>query len=394
MAHLRKRGRKKWQIVIELERDPVTGERKRKYKTYNGTKREAERKMAELIQRYKDGSNIEKYSKMKMKKLMKQYLDTHQHNVATRTADRYRRIINNHLEPAFGEMPIKKVKPMHIESYQTKKLNSGRMSGGGLSASTVRMHHNLLNSIFEYAQRLEIIERNPVSLISLPKKKTSKHRFLSREELNQILDYSRGLWIHDYILVAVSTGMRRGEMIGLEWENVDLRNKKISVVQALKRTSRGIELSEPKTKSSVRSISITDDTVNILKKIKSEQEKNKLNLGNNYNDRFNFVFCEKDGRYCNPNTVTRRFKRAAKAVGLEEVKLHDLRHTMASFLIKIANPKVVQERLGHSSISMTMDLYSHLSDDLQQKAANDLSKFINENNDTIKERKNAVLYSL
>jgi hypothetical protein len=162
MAHLRKRGRKKWQIIIELERDPVTGERNRKYETYNCTKREAENKMAELIQKYKDGSNVDKYSKMKMKELMKQYLNSHQHNVATRTADRYRRIINNHLEPAFGEMLIKKVKPMHIESYQTNKLNNGRINGGGLSASTVRMHHNLLNSIFEYAQRLEIIERNPV----------------------------------------------------------------------------------------------------------------------------------------------------------------------------------------------------------------------------------------
>ncbi|PUU86920.1 site-specific integrase [Halanaerobium sp.] len=391
MAHLRKRGRKKWQIVIELDRDPVTGERKRKYKTYNGTKREAENKMAELIQKYKDGNNADKYSEMKMKKLMRKYINNHQHNVATRTADRYRRIIKNHLEPAFGEMLIKKVKPMHIESYQTQKLNSGRINGGGLSSSTVRMHHNLLNSIFEYAQRLEIIERNPVSLISLPKKKKSKHKFLSREELNQILDYSEGLWIHDYILVAVSTGMRRGEMIGLEWENVDLKNKKISVVQALKRTSQGIELSEPKTKSSVRSISITDNTVAILRKIKSEQEKNKLNMGDNYNDRFDFVFCEKNGRYCNPNTVTRRFKRVVEAIGLEEIKLHDLRHTMASFLIKIANPKVVQERLGHSSISMTMDLYSHLSDDLQQKAADDLSEFINQNN-TLKENNLVKMY--
>jgi len=391
MAHLKKRGRKKWQIVIELERDPVTGERKRKYKTYNGTKREAENKMAELIQKYKDGNNADKYSEMKMKRLMRKYINNHQHNVATRTADRYRRIIKNHLEPAFGEMLIKKVKPMHIESYQTQKLNSGRLNGEGLSASTVRMHHNLLNSIFEYAQRLEIIERNPVSLISLPKKKKSKHKFLSREELNQILDYSEGLWIHDYILVAVSTGMRRGEMIGLEWENVDLKNKKISVVQALKRTSQGIELSEPKTKSSVRSISITDNTVTILRKIKSEQEKNKLNMGDNYNDRFDFVFCEKNGRYCNPNTVTRRFKRVVEAVGLEEIKLHDLRHTMASFLIKIANPKVVQERLGHSSISMTMDLYSHLSDDLQQKAADDLSEFINQNN-TLKENNLVKMY--
>jgi integrase len=103
------------------------------------------------------------------------------------------------------------------------------------------------------------------------------------------------------------------------------------------------------------------------------------------------VFCEKNGRYCNPNTVTRRFKRVVEAVGLEEIKLHDLRHTMASFLIKIANPKVVQERLGHSSISMTMDLYSHLSDDLQQKAADDLSEFINQNN-TLKENNLAKMY--
>jgi integrase len=323
---------------------------------------------------------------------MQQYLNSHQHNVATRTADRYRGIIENHLIPAFGHAQIKDIKAIHIESYQNKKLENGKINGKGLSPATVRIHHNLLNSIFQYAQRLEIIEKNPVSLIPLPKMKSRKNNFLSKDELRKILNYSEGLWIHDFIRVAVSTGMRRGEMLGLEWKNVDLDNKRISVVKALKRTSKGIELSEPKTQSSVRSIAITDNTVSILRKIKSEQDKIKYKIGDQYYNKFDLVFCEKDGRYCNPNTVTRRFKRVVKAVGLEEVKLHDLRHTMASFLIKIANPKVVQERLGHSSISMTMDLYSHLSEDLQQEAADDLAELIDRNKDTIKEDKYTNLY--
>lgn len=376
MAHLRKKGTKKWQIILELERDPITGERKRKYKTVSGTKKEAEAKMAELIQRYENNGALIEPKKMRMEELMGQFLNSHQHNVATRTADRYRGIINSHLIPDLGHFQVREIKPIHIESYQNKKINSGKINGEGLSAQTVRMHHNLLSSIFKYAQRLELVDKNPVKLVPSPKEKMTKSDYLSKEELKELLNYTEGLWIHDFIKVAVATGMRRGEMLGLEWKDVDLDSKRISVVQALKRTSKGIELSEPKTKSSIRSIAITDSTIKIMKKIKTEQSKRKLKLGKKYDKTYDLVFCEEDGRYCNPNTVTRRFKRVAKAVGLGHYKLHDLRHTMASLLIKIANPKVVQERLGHSSISMTMDLYSHLSQDIQQKAADDLSKLI------------------
>jgi integrase len=209
-----------------------------------------------------------------------------------------------------------------------------------------------------------------------PKARGARNKFLSREELKKILDYSEGLWIHDFIKVAVATGMRRGELLGLEWENVNFDKKRISVTQALKRTSQGIELSEPKTNSSIRSIAITDETIKVLKKIKSEQAKRKLRMNGNYNNENDFVFCEKDGRYCVPSTVSRRFKRVVDKLGLGDYKLHSLRHTMASWLIQIANPKVVAERLGHSSVSITMDMYSHLSQDIQQKAADDLSKLI------------------
>jgi integrase len=375
MAHLRRRGKKKWQIIIEMDRDPMTGKRKRKYKTINGTKKDAEKKMAELIRKYEKNDKLVEPKKMSMKKLMKQFLNNHQHTVAQRTIDRYSGIVRNHLLPAFGDYQVKDIKPIHIESYQNMKLNNGKIKGeGGLSNKTVRMHHNLLSSIFKYAQRLELIEKNPVKLVPSPKKGTPNHNFLDEEQLQKILNYSKGLWIHDYIKIAVATGMRRGEMLGLEWPNVDLENSKISIIKALKRTSKGIELSATKTSSSRRSIAITEDTVKVLKRIKSEQAKRKLKMGENYNTEFNLVFCEKNGRYCNPNSVTRRFKRIVKDVELGYIKLHDLRHTMASLMLKSgANPKIVQERLGHSSITITMDLYSHLSLDLQKEAAEDLS---------------------
>jgi integrase len=377
MAHLRKKGTKKWQIILELERDPITGERKRKYKTVCGTKKKAEAKMAELIQKYEKGGKLVEPKKMTMKKLMLEYLKTNKHNVATRTQDRYRNIVHNHFIPDLGHYQVSEIKPIHIESYQNHKLTDGKLNGsGGLSTTTVRIHHNLLSTIFKYGQRLELVEKNPVKLVPSPKARGARNKFLSREELKKILDYSEGLWIHDFIKVAVATGMRRGELLGLEWENVDFDKKRISVTQALKRTSQGIELSEPKTNSSIRSIAITDETIKVLKKIKSEQAKRKLRMNGNYNNENDFVFCEKDGRYCVPSTVSRRFKRVVDKLGLGDYKLHSLRHTMASWLIQIANPKVVAERLGHSSVSITMDMYSHLSQDIQQKAADDLSKLI------------------
>ena len=379
MAHLRKRGPKKYQIIVELGRDPVTNKRKRKYVTVkNVTKKEAQKKMLELMQKYEDGSGLVEPKDMTFKELAKQYMNSHQHNIAQRTYDRYSGIVDNHLIPAFGNYKVDQIKAVHIQSYQNQKLTNGKRRGeGGLSRATVAMHHNLLSSLFSEAQKLDLIDKNPVKLVSTPKAKRPKNNFLDEEQVNQLIEAADSQFMKDYIRVAVACGLRRGEQIGLEWKDVDLKNKKVSITQALKRTSKGIELGEPKTSSSRRSIAITDDIVAVFKRIKKRQAKQKLALGSDYNTRFNLIFCEDDGRYCNPNTVTRRFKRAAKKIGLDDIKLHDLRHTMASLMLKSgANPKIVQERLGHASIMQTMDRYSHLSFDLQQEAAEDLSSLL------------------
>ena len=372
MAHLRKRGKKKWQIVIEKDRDPVTGERKRIYKTINGTKREAEKVMRKMVYEMENGLYV-KPSKLKVKDLLLKWLESCKSTLQDRSYASYKMIVEKHFIPALGDIPLKDLKPFHIESYQNQKLTTGRKDkkSGGLSPTTVQNHNHLLTTALDYGVRMQMIKNNPAKVVKAPRRAEVDVKFLDKGEIKKLLNAAPESWIHDFVLFAVQTGMRRGEVIGLEWENVDLKNKKIHVKQILQRVrGQGLKFKSPKTKSSQRTIDLNDELVNLLKDIKKHQAKRRLRLGKKYYTDKNLVFCNEDGSPCNPQGVTRQFKRLAKKAGFFELRLHDLRHSHASLLLKEGvHPKVVQERLGHSSITQTLDTYSHIQPSLQKEAA-------------------------
>lgn len=172
--------------------------------------------------------------------------------------------------------------------------------------------------------------------------------------------------------------MRKGEILGLRWKDCDLNNGKISIRQTQSRTSQGIIFQEPKTKGSKRQISIPDNVVQQLKKHKVDQNKNKLIFGSSFIDH-DLVACIENGNPIDPRNLTRHFTRMIKASMLQKIRFHDLRHTHATILLQLGeHPKIVSERLGHSKISITLDIYSHVIPDMQKDTASNFEKAMNQ----------------
>jgi integrase len=374
MAHLRKRG-DSWQICIEAGRDPITGKRKRIYETINGTKKEAEKRMHELAHQLETGQYIES-SELTVKSFLLKWLEDYcENNLAPSTLESYEMIIKTHLIPALGALKLEDLEPMHIKSYQTHKLKSGRKDGkkGGLSKRTVQYHHRVLSKALKHAVRWRIIDSNPCDYIDAPSPERPEIQAMTNEQVKQLLNTSDD-WVYDFIYIAVFTGMRRGEILALRWKDIDFTEKIIQVKQSVtKQTGKGLVFRKPKTNSSIRPINIDDNVIKILKRRRKRMKENKLRLGKFYNNEYNLVFSEGDGSPILPRRATRRFNSAAKKVGLDNFRLHDLRHTHATLMLKAGvHPKIVQERLGHSSISQTLDTYSHVIPSMQKEAVQKL----------------------
>lgn len=384
MAHIRKRKNGNWLITIEKGRDPINGKRDRITKTVSKDKNkpEVEEIMAEMILEQKYGTAIDP-DDMSIQEFLLMWLeDECEPNLAPRSYERYERVIKKHLIPAIGQIPLQELKPMHVKIYQTKKLKSGRLDGkkGGLSNKTVRMHMHLLSQSLRYAVGLQMLKSNPCSHVKAPSKKKKQTKYLQEEEVGILLSESKNTsdWDYKFIFLALHTGMRRGELLGLKWRNVNLPEGKIYVIENLQRIrNKGLIFKEyPKTTSSRRNIDISNSVIKMLKNHKKEQDDNHLKNDPNYEDN-NLVFCNNDGTPINPNKPTRHFRKIRESADITKIRLHDLRHTHASILLKAGiQPKVVQERLGHSSIAITLDIYSHLFPSLQKEAAQKIGEII------------------
>lgn len=375
MAHIRKRG-DSWQICIESGRDPITGKRKRTYETVDGTKKEAKKRMHELAHKIETGQYIEP-SELTLKEFLLKWLEDYcESNLAPSTFESYEMIIKTHLIPVLGNIKVENLEPMHVKRYQTHKLKSGRKDGkeGGLSKRTVQYHHRVLSKALKHAVRWKVMDNNPCNYIDAPSPDKPEIHSLSQEQIDKLLNIAEN-WVYDLIYIAVFTGMRRGEILALRWKDIDFKEKVIQVKQSVtKPTGKDLIFRQPKNKSSIRPINVDDGVIKILKRKRREQKENKLRAESKYNNEYdNLVFRGAFGKPILPRRATRRFNLTAKKAELSDFRLHDLRHTHATLMLKAGvHPKIVQERLGHSTISQTLDTYSHVIPSMQKEAVQKL----------------------
>lgn len=371
------KGKNNWRIRIDLPKDIITGKRIQKCFTFYGTKKDAEKFLTEKLRELDTGMLINT-KKMKFSEYLDYWIkEVCENKLSITTIDGYKQNIEKHIKPYLGNLELDKIMPLHLQNFYTDKLKNGKLNGkGGLSNKSVVTLHRIIHRALEQAVKWQLIIRNVADSVEPPKPKKYKANFLDEKQTNILIEKAKKSDIYIPIMIAVYTGMRRGEILGLKWENVNFNKGYISVEQALYSTSNGLEFSSPKTDKSIRKIAIPKTLINELKKHKIKQAKNKLKLGSVYQEN-NVVCCNENGSLINPKSFSRKFHTLLKVNKLPIIRFHDLRHSHASLLVKLGvQPKVISERLGHSNINITMDLYSHVYEETDKKVANMFEKML------------------
>ncbi len=366
----RKDGR--WMGAVTIGINPKTGNPKRKY-IYGDTRKEVAREMTEIKHKLMTGTYIEP-SNMKLSEWLDKWIEGRKSSLAFSTYSNYKTMIKNHLNPELGDIKLKNLKSYQIQQLLNDKFEDGKVNGeGGLSERTVEYIYQTLHVALEKAAE-DLIPRNPCKSVDLPKddedfEKDKLHTW-NKDQVNFFLNTAKNFRYYTIFYLALNTGMRRGELLGLKWEAVDLEDKRIEVNKQLARTDQGLIYKKVKTKSANRTIPITDNIVKYLTSYKIKQNENKLALGDSYKKN-DLVGCTKIGSPIDPRNLIREFKEIIKKAGLPEIRFHDLRHTFASTYLEAGGDiTVLQQILGHASITVTIDTYSHVTKDMLNNAAN------------------------
>jgi integrase len=341
---------------------------------YGKTRREVQEKLKKALYEQQQGMLVTG-AQQKVGQFLTHWLeDVHKRSIRPRTYERYEEIVRLHLAPGIGYHQLQKLSAQHLQSFYAKKLEEG------LSTTTVISFHNVLHKALETAVRWNLIARNPCDLVSPPRRKRFEIRPLSMQQIQQFLAVARGHRQEALFILALATGMRRGELLALKWQDLDLEQGTLQVRRILTRIpsrlpGKGYEEAEPKTDKGRRSIALPSFAAEALRQHRLRQTEAKLKAGPAWQDR-DYVFCTSIGTHLNPTRdVLDALKSLLEQAGLPDIRFHDLRHSSATMLLGMkVHPKIVQELLGHSQIAITLDIYSHVLPTMQEEAMHKLDE--------------------
>ena len=364
-GHIRERSPGHWAIVIDV-RDPEGSKRKQRWYSFKGTKRQAQVECARLISEFQTGAAVEP-SRMTVAAFLERWIEHMEGQVSPRTHERYAEIARKNLAPLLGGLTLTKLKPAHISIAYAKALTNGRRDGtGGLSACTVTYLHRVLREALQQALRWQLLARNPADAVKPPKVERKQMTVLDTDNAVALIEAARGTALFVPILLGVRCGLRRGEVAALRWRNVDLEHGQISVVASAEQTDRGVREKEPKNGKG-RTVVLSATEIDELRSHRFRQAEGLLALGVRLTDD-NHVVAREDGQPLQPRSLTHAFVKFARRHGFQ-IRLHDLRHSHATHMLAAGiHPKIAQERLGHSSVGITLDLYSHVLPGMQAEA--------------------------
>ena len=364
-GHIRERSPGHWAIVIDV-RDPVTDKRRRRWHSFKGTKRQAQVEAARLLTELKGGTAVEP-SRLTVASFLEKWLAHIKPQVAPRTIERDAEIVAEYLLPALGNALLSKLQPLLISTAYDKIRSSRTKGQGELSPRTILHCHRVLSAALRQAVRWRLLPYNPAADIKPPKIERRKVLTYSLTQTADLLQALRGCWMHVPALLAVLCGMRRGEIAALRWGSVDLDKGRLAVVQSAEQTKAGVRYKEPKS-GQVRTVALSAAVVSELRTHRTSQAENLLKLGIRL-DADGFVIAQADGSPYDPDSISKEWRLRIIKTALPRIRFHDLRHTHASHMLASGvHPKVASERLGHSRVGITLDLYSHVTEGLQDDA--------------------------
>ena len=370
-GHIRKRAKDTWSIVLDYGRDSATGKRQQQWITIRGTKKDAEKKLSELLYQLDKGSFV-KPTKLTLGDFLQRWLNDYVYpHVRAATAEGYRIIVECHLIPNLGAVVLSELKPSHLMEYYAKALREGRRDGrGSLAARTVGHHHTVLKEALSHGVKWDLLYRNVGDAVTPPRPVEQEMSALDPDGLEKILEVARGTMYFPLIHLATFTGMRRSELCGLRWKDINLQRGTVSISQILHCLKGGqIVIEKPKTPKSKRLIGLSPDAILALRSYREMVEADMELLDIPLTGE-RLVFSKSDGLPLLPNTVTHAFGKIARRAGMKGITLHSLRHSHASVMLQEGvSPRTVADRLGHSNVVITLGTYSHLTPGVKEAAA-------------------------
>lgn len=299
-------------------------------------------------------------------------------SLADDTQTARRSYISNHINPSIGHIPAIKLRSQHLQRLYTTKLKKGRADSkeGGLSPSTIHDIHKVVRGALALGVEWEIVPRNVADSVKLPKLEESEMKIWTDEEAKKFLAHVREHRLYPLYYLAITTGMRRGEILGLRWQDINWGQRTLSIRQRL--NSKAKVKKRTKTKTSKRSISLSPSELAVLRNHRKQQLIDLVSLG--VRNEHDLVFLSEAGTPINPRNLLRNFQNESKKAKVPIITIHALRHTCATLmLLRGVHAKIVSERLGHSRVSITLDLYSHVLPNMQMDAALALESLLADN---------------
>ena len=336
---------------------------------YGKTRAEVKAKAAELLQHVQAGLDVLTPDQTLEQYLERWLVDVAQHAVRPTTYDSYERVIRVRVLPDLGKVKLRSLTPQQLQALYNKLLQKP------LSPTSVVRTHAVLHSAFDQALRWNLIPRNPCDATRPPRIKRLEMQSLNREQVSTLIESASSPMTRALYAVAATAGLRRGETVALRWSDVDFERRQLTVRRTAHRVrGQGIVMGEPKTNAGRRTVRLSSVALGALRAHRAAQLEQRLKAGPAWAD-MNLVFTSVIGTTIEEARVTRLFKRDLAAAGLPNIRLHDLRHTAATLLVEQGvSMKAVQAAMGHSTISITMDIYAHVTPQMQDSVAEAMDK--------------------
>lgn len=294
------------------------------------------------------------------------WLISMQASIKPKTWSQYNQLVQDHIKPNLGKIKLIDLRPEHIQYHYDKKVKEG------VGLRTVQLTHAVIHRSLNHAVKLGVIGRNPDDATTPPKPRPKEMKIYDEDQVQRLLITSRVNEDRFFALyqLAITTGMRQGELLGLKWQDVDWERRNLQIQRQLNRGYHGgFEFGVPKTKAGIRKIIIGVETANILKEHQQNQYIEMQNAGEDWQDN-DLIFPSEIGTPMHDRNLFRRYKNLIKDAGLPDIRFHDLRHTAASLMLNHGVPLlVVSKRLGHAKPSITLDTYGHMIPSMQEQAA-------------------------
>lgn len=355
----------KWRAQISLEgrRLNFTGE----------TRKEAQKWVQDIRNQVDAGMTFES-AKITFGEFLIEWLATKKHHVAEQTWSYYCQLVKDYIDPALGMIRLRELNSRQIQRYYNERVAEG------VGLRTVQKTHTVIHASLNSARKFGMIPYNPDDATNPPKPKPKAMKFLNREQIKLFLETAKKTKDRHYALyyLALVTGMRQGELLALSWDNIDLEKGILNVKFNLKRMpgGGGLQLDKPKTKSSIRSIKLGQESIEVLKAQKQKIVLEKEAVQGLWHHE-GFVFPSTVGKAMDSTSLLKQFRKLLKLAGLPKIRFHDLRHTAASLMLNNGvDVLVASQRLGHAQPSITLNTYGHLMPSMQNEAANILDTLI------------------